>query len=233
MTRGRAARTLTPGILVTAQDRLASPREEVVNALTHGLGLLLSLVGVPVLVNAARARDETLALVGSLVYGATLVALYATSTLYHAVSHHVTKNRLRLLDHLAIYLLIAGTYTPFTFGILRGGWGWTMFALVWLLALLGVLFKLRFRFSNDRLSTALYVAMGWVAIIAIRPLVVSMQAPGLLLLLGGGLLYTGGVIFYRQNRSWSHPVWHLFVLGGSACHYFAVLLYSARAQLPA
>ena len=214
-------------------DRIASRREETANAITHGLGLVLSIVGAPALILAARAREDTLAIVGATVYVASLILLYTASTLYHVVSHRVMKFRLRLLDHVAIYVLIAGTYTPFTFGVLRGAWGWSLFATVWALAIIGVLGKLRFRFRSERISTLLYVLMGWVAIVAVRPMFSSMQTMGLALLAAGGLLYTGGVIFYRQKRSWSHPVWHLFVLGGSACHYFAVLLYSAPAQLPA
>ncbi|HYW30880.1 MAG TPA: hemolysin III family protein [Gemmatimonas sp.] len=207
-------------------DRIASRREEIANAVTHGIGLLLALIGTPVLVVAAHARGETLAVVGAGIFGGALIALYTASTLYHAVSHHVTKTRLRLMDHVAIYLLIAGTYTPFTFGVLRGRWGWTMFAIVWSLAAIGVFGKLRYRFRHEKVSTMLYVAMGWVALIAARPMITTMETTGLILLLGGGLLYTGGVIFYRQNHSWSHPVWHLFVMSGSACHYFAVLWYA-------
>lgn len=215
-----------------AIERIASPREEIANAITHGVGLILSLIGAPVLVIAALARGEPLALVGAMVFGVTLIALYTTSTLYHAVSHHVTKSRLRLFDHVAIYLLIAGTYTPFTFGVLRGVWGWTLFGVVWLLAAIGVLGKIRCRFRNERVSTLLYVVMGWVAVLAVRPLIASMEPAGFELLIAGGVLYTAGVIFYRQRRSWSHPVWHLFVMGGSACHYFAVLWFSASPGLP-
>ena len=217
---------------MTAIERIASPREEIANAITHGVGLILSLIGAPVLVIAALARGEPLAIVGAMVFGVTLIALYTTSTLYHAVSHHVTKRRLRLFDHVAIYLLIAGTYTPFTFGVLRGVWGWTLFGVVWVLAAIGVLGKIRFRFRNERLSTLLYVVMGWVAVLAVRPLIASMETAGFELLIAGGVLYTAGVIFYRQRRSWSHPVWHLFVMGGSACHYFAVLWFSASPRLP-
>lgn len=214
-------------------DRLASPREEIANAITHGIGLVLSLIGTPILIAAALSRGETLALIGSAIFGGSLITLYTTSTLYHAISHHITKNRMRLLDHVAIYLLIAGTYTPFMFGVLRGVWGWSMLAVIWTLALIGVIGKVRFRFRNERISTLLYVLMGWVAVIAIRPLVQSMESEGLLLLFGGGVLYSGGVVFYRQKRSWSHPVWHLFVIAGSACHYFAVLWYSTTARTPA
>lgn len=208
--------------------RVASPREELANALTHGVGFVASLVGLPILVMAAASHGERAALVGLSVFGAALVALYAASTLYHAVSHPTLKQRLRVLDHAAIYLLIAGTYTPFTLGVLRGRWGWTLFGIVWTLAALGVLFKVLFGSgAMARLSTAVYVAMGWVVIIAIKPLMAAMDSAGLILLVAGGVLYTGGVVFYvDKRRAWSHPVWHLFVMGGSVCHYFAVLLYA-------
>jgi hemolysin III len=208
--------------------RVASPREELANALTHGVGFVASLVGLPILVLAAASHGERAALVGLSVFGAALVALYAASTLYHAVSHPTLKQRLRVLDHAAIYLLIAGTYTPFTLGVLRGRWGWTLFGIVWTLAALGVLFKVLFGSgAMARLSTAVYVAMGWVVIIAIKPLMAAMDSAGLILLVAGGVLYTGGVVFYvDKRRAWSHPVWHLCVMGGSVCHYFAVLFYA-------
>jgi hemolysin III len=212
--------------------RVASPGEELANALTHGLGLLASLVGLPVLVLAAATRGERTAVIGASVFGATLVALYASSTLYHATRHPTRKQLFRLVDHAAIYLLIAGTYTPFTLGVLRGRWGWVLFGVVWTLAALGVLFKLLFGSGRySRLSTALYLGMGWVAIFVIKPLIAALPAAGLLLLVGGGLCYTAGVVFYvDKRRSWTHPVWHLFVMGGSVCHYFAVLWYAAPAR---
>jgi len=212
--------------------RIASPREELANAVTHGVGFVASLIGLPILVVAAASRGERAALVGVSVFGAALVALYAASTLYHAVSHPTLKQRLRVLDHACIYLLIAGTYTPFTLGVLRGRWGWTLFGIVWTLAALGVLFKVLFGGgAMAKLSTAVYVAMGWVVIIAIKPLVAAMDSAGLMLLVAGGLLYTGGVVFYvDKRRTWSHPVWHLFVMGGSVCHYFAVLFYAFPAR---
>lgn len=212
-----------------SEHRIASPREELANALTHGVGLLASLVGLPVLVLAAMARGERLMVIGASVFGATLIALYAASTLYHAIPHPTLKQRLRVVDHAAIYLLIAGTYTPFTLGVLRGAWGWSLFGIVWTLAALGVLFKLKFGPRFQRASTAMYIAMGWVIIIALKPLMEALPSAGLLLLGAGGLFYTGGCIFYLAKRSWSHPVWHLFVLGGSACHFFAVLWYAAPA----
>lgn len=210
-------------------SRVAGPREELANALTHGAGFVASLVGLPILVLSAANRGERTAIVGASIFGAALVALYAASTLYHAISHPTLKQKMRLLDHAAIYLLIAGTYTPFTLGVLRGRWGWTIFGVVWTLAALGVLFKLLFGSgAMSKLSTIFYVAMGWVAIFAAKPLIASMESAGLMLLLGGGLFYTGGVIFYvDKRRSWTHPVWHLFVMAGSLCHYFAVLFYSA------
>jgi hemolysin III len=212
-----------------SQRRTAGPREELANALTHGAGFVASLIGLPILVLSAANRGERAALVGASVFGAALVALYASSTLYHAISHPTLKQKMRVLDHAAIYLLIAGTYTPFTLGVLRGRWGWTLFGIVWTLAALGVLFKVVFGSgAMAKLSTAVYVAMGWVAIIAAKPLIASMDKAGLALLVGGGLFYTGGVVFYvDKRRAWTHPVWHLFVLGGSICHYFAVLFYSA------
>ena len=209
-------------------SREVSVAEELANAITHGLGLVLSLIGMPILVLTAMNHGERAAVIGASVFGATLIALYAASTFYHAVPHPHLKQRLRVIDHAAIYLLIAGTYTPFTLGVLRGTWGWTLFGIVWTMAALGVLFKVVFGSGRySKLSTAMYVAMGWVLIIAIKPLVQSMDSAGLALLVSGGLLYTGGVVFYiDKRRAWTHPVWHLFVLGGSACHYFAVLWYS-------
>ena len=208
-------------------DRVATPREEIANAITHGVGLLASLVGLPILVLTAAARGERMAIIGASVFGATLIALYAASTLYHAIPHPTLKQKLRVVDHAAIYCLIAGTYTPFTLGVLSGAWGWTMFGIVWTLAALGVLFKLKFGPRFQRASTAMYIAMGWVIIIALKPLLQSVPTAGLALLGAGGLLYTGGCVFYLARKSWSHPVWHLFVMGGSACHYFAVLWYSS------
>jgi hemolysin III len=213
-------------------DRVVSLREELANAVTHGVGLVLSLIGMPILILAALDRGERTMVIGASVFGATLIALYAASTLYHAIPHPTLKQKLRVVDHAAIYLLIAGTYTPFTLGVLRGTWGWTLFGIVWTLAALGVFFKVVFGSgAMAKLSTAIYVAMGWVIIIAIKPLMASMEHAGLMLLVAGGLCYTGGVIFYvDRRRAWTHPVWHLFVMGGSICHYFAVLWYAAPAR---
>ena len=211
------------------EPRTVSFAEELAHAITHGVGLVASLIGVPILVIAALRHGELATVIGASVFGATLVALYAASMLYHAVPHPRLKQRLRVIDHAAIYLLIAGTYTPFTLGVLRGAWGWTLFGFVWTLAAIGVLFKVIFGSGRyPRLSTSIYVAMGWVIVLAIKPLFLGMDRAGLILLIAGGLSYTGGVVFYihDKRRAWAHPVWHLFVLGGSACHYFAVLFYA-------
>ncbi len=202
--------------------------EELANALTHGVGFVASLIGLPVLIVAYMARGDALTVFGVSVFGASLIALYAASTLYHAVSDERAKRVLQIVDHVAIYLLIAGTYTPFTLGVLRGRWGWILFGVVWTLAALGIFFKLVFRVRFPRLSTAFYVAMGWVIVVAIKPLAMALPSAGLALLVAGGLLYTGGVVFYlRDGLRYNHAVWHLFVLGGSTCHYVAVLRYSA------
>jgi hemolysin III len=202
--------------------------DEWANALTHGVGLMASLVGLPFLILTWQARGDALSVIGASVFGASLIAVYATSTFYHAVPHPRAKRILQLLDHIAIYLLIAGTYTPFTLGVLRGTWGWTLFGIVWTLAALGILFKLLFRTRFKRASTILYLAMGWVAIIAVKPMVTALPTAGFVLLLSGGLLYSAGTYFYmRDHRRFHHATWHCFVLGGSACHFVAVLQYAA------
>lgn len=205
---------------------LYEPIEELANALTHGVGLLASLIGVPLLITSYLARGDLLLVLGVSVFAASLLAVYTTSTLYHALPHPRAKAVLQVADHVAIYLLIAGTYTPFTLGILRGAWGWSLFAAIWTLAALGIFFKVFFRTRFKRLSTAFYLMMGWAVIIAVRPMVIAMPDAGLWLLAAGGLLYTGGVFFYVRKSRFTHAVWHCFVLGGSACHFFAVFGYA-------
>jgi len=198
--------------------------EEVANSITHGVGLLLSLLGGSVLLSLAALRGSTLHLAACALYGATLVLLYAASTCYHGARRPRLKRALRVLDHAAIYLVIAGTYTPFTLLALRGAWGWGLFCAVWVLALAGVVYKLLFLGRSPRLSTALYLAMGWMAVIAARPLLAAVGRAGAAWILAGGLLYTAGVWFFaRDHLPYRHAIWHLFVLGGSACHYVAVL----------
>ena len=201
-------------------------REEVANSVTHGLGLLASVVGAFVLVSLSVEQGEAWYVVSASIYSVTLVALYAASTLYHALKGTCARNALRVLDHCAIYLLIAGTYTPVTLVSMRGGWGWTLFGLVWGIAAVGIGFKILGAGRYAAFSTVAYVLMGWVCIIAVKPMFVLLS-PGALALLGtGGVLYTAGIFFYRSDRvPHSHAVWHLFVVAGSVCHYFAIALY--------
>ena len=201
--------------------------EEIANSVSHGLGVLLAIAAVPVLVVGAVRRGTAADIVGASVFGATMVLLYLTSTLYHALPAGRAKEIFQVLDHSAIFLMIAGTYTPFTLGVLFGGWGWTLFGLVWGVAAAGIVLKavagIRFRIF----STLLYIAMGWLLLIAIKPLLASMDPAGLIWLLAGGLAYTlGAVIYAIRGVRYSHFVWHLFVLAGSACHFIAVLGYS-------
>lgn len=208
--------------------RPSSLGEEIANSVTHGLGLAASLAAAPVLI-AVAARRDAWQMVGSSVFAGTLVALYAASTIYHSLPPSRAKRVFRVLDHGAIYLLIAGTYTPFTLGVLRGVWGWTLLGLVWGLAAVGVVFKSVRGFRHPRLSTTVYLLMGWLALIAVKPMLANMSFAGLMWLLAGGLSYTGGVVFFAlDHKRYVHAVWHVFVLGGSTCHCVAVLLYSAR-----
>jgi hemolysin III len=201
--------------------------EELANSLTHGVGLALSLVGAPVLIAAAAMTDDPWRVVAASIYAATLVLLYAASTAYHAARVARVKALLRRVDHAAIYLLIAGTYTPFTLVTLRGAWGWSLFAIVWALALVGVILKSRYGARLPTLSTCLYLAMGWMIVLAIRPLAMHVDPAGLRWLLLGGLFYTGGVVFYVWERlRYGHAIWHLFVIGGSVAHFVAVLWYA-------
>jgi len=200
--------------------------EELANSLTHGFGLMLSLVGLVILVVLAVKRGTAWHIVSSAVYGATLVLLYAASTLYHSARSPRVKRICKVIDHSAIYLLIAGTYTPFTLVILRGPWGWSLFGVVWGLALLGILWKIWFVDRFVIVSTTIYLLMGWLAVIAIKPLLAHVPLGGLALILAGGLAYTVGVGFFAWRRlPYHHAVWHMFVIAGSVCHYFAVLFY--------
>lgn len=220
--------TTRTGDQLTTGTWTPSLADEIANSVTHGLGLLASLAAAPVLIVVA-ARADAWQVVGSSIFAATLVAMYAASTLYHALRPSRAKRVLRVFDHGAIYLLIAGTYTPFTLGVLRGPWGWTLLGLVWGLAAAGVVLKSVRGFRHPRVSTVVYLLMGWLVVVAIKPMVANMPFAGLMWLLAGGLCYTGGIVFYAlDHRRYVHAIWHLFVLGGSACHVVAVLLYSAR-----
>jgi hemolysin III len=208
--------------------RHQSPGEEIANSVSHGVGFLLAVVAVPILVVAAAGRGDAAGIVGGSIFAATMVVLYLTSTLYHAWPRTGVKQTIRRLDHSAIFLLIAGTYTPFTLGVLRGGWGWALFGVVWGLAAGGVALKVVGGAKHPRLSVGIYLAMGWLVLIAVKPLWLQVPKWGLFWLLAGGIGYTVGVVFYvAKTIRYSHLVWHLFVLAGSTCHFFAVLWYSA------
>jgi hemolysin III len=198
--------------------------EELANAITHGIGLALSLAGFLTLIVLAALHGGTRLLVSCVIYGVTLVCLYSASTLYHGIPSQRWKRTLRIFDHSAIYLLIAGTYTPFVLVNLGGGWGWSLFGVVWGLALAGILFKFWFVDRFQILSTAVYLLMGWLALVAVKPMISKVPVTGLVWLLAGGLLYTAGVVFYASKRiPYSHSIWHIFVMAGSTCHYLAVL----------
>ena len=209
-----------------SHHRPQSTGEEIANAVSHGVGFVLALVALPVLVVHASPHGAA-AVVGASVFAVTLALLYLSSTLYHALTPARAKRVFRVLDHSAIYLLIAGTYTPFTLGVLRGPWGWSLFGVIWALAIAGVVLKSTLGMRHARLSTAVYLLMGWMVVVAIRPLWLHMPRAGLLWLLAGGLAYTAGVVFYAApRRKYAHFLWHLAVLAGTACHLVAVLRYS-------
>ena len=211
---------------------IRAKRHELANSLTHGAGLALAAGGCAVLVTLAALRGTAWHIVACSVYGATLVCLYGASTVYHSVRSRRMKRVLRIVDHSSIYLLIAGTYTPFTLVNLRGGWGWTLFGVVWGLAVAGILFKVWFVEHFPTASTAVYLLMGWMAVVAIKPLFALVPPMGLVWLLAGGLLYTAGVGFFAwQKLPYHHAIWHLFVIGGSVCHYFAVLFYVVPSRM--
>ena len=213
---------------LTSQERAQSVAEEVANSVSHGVSLLAAVAVSPVLVVSAVQRDSSAQIVGASVFAFTMVLLYLTSTLYHMLARNKAKRVLRILDHSAVFLLIAGTYTPFTLGVLRGTWGWTLFGLVWGIAVLGVVLKSFGGVRYQRLSTILYLAMGWLMIIAVKPLWLNMPSWGLFWLAAGGVAYTAGVGFYAAKRiRYAHFIWHLFVIAGTVCHFIAVLRYSS------
>lgn len=203
-----------------------SAREEVANAATHGLGAVLGIAGLVILVSYAVLAGDPKLVVGCAIFGSTLILTYSASALYHGIPLEAAKPVLKVIDHSAIYLLIAGTYTPFTLSVLSPAWGWSLFGVVWGLAAAGVIFKVftagRFRW----LSVSLYLGMGWVAVVATKPIIETFATGGIALVVAGGLAYTLGVVFYLwRSMPYHHAIWHLFVLAGSTLHFFAVLLY--------
>ncbi|MES2000494.1 MAG: hemolysin III family protein [Pseudomonadota bacterium] len=216
-------------ILPVAPKREQSQAEEIANSISHGVGLVAALVGTPFLILHAARHGDGIFIVGTSVFAATMILLYLASTLYHALPMSKAKRVFRVIEHSAIFLLIAGTYTPFTLGVLRGVWGWTLFGLVWGLAVTGVALKAFDRMSHPIVSTGLYLLMGWLILIAVNPLSDRVPASGLLWLVAGGVAYTAGVAFFAADSRlrYGHFIWHLFVMAGTTCHYFAVLWYAA------
>jgi len=200
--------------------------EEIANSVTHGIGVVAAIVGLAVLTAFATLHGDAWHVVGCAIFGATLILLYTTSTLYHSIYAQKLKPLFRALDHSAIFLLIAGTYTPFMLVNLRGPWGWSLLSVIWALGVGGIILRLALKGRYHGLVVAFYIAMGWVVVVATKPLLENVEGGGLALLAGGGLAYTFGVIFYKWKRlPYNHAIWHGFVLLGSCLHYFAVLYY--------
>lgn len=200
--------------------------EELANSITHGIGAVLSIVGFFFLMYYTDGQPDSKRLIAAVVYGSSLVLLYLASTLYHSIPHYKVKKVMRVFDHVSIYLLIAGSYTPFALLVLDSTMGSLILYIIWGFAIVGSIFKIFFTGKFDKISTFLYLVMGWLAIIAIEPLFESLPTPGMVLLAAGGLFYTIGTIFYLWNKlKYNHAIWHVFVLGGSAAHFFSILLY--------
>lgn len=211
----------------SAKERVQTLGEEIANSVSHGIGFVAAAVATPYLVAAALNRGTTATVVGVSVFAATMMLMYMTSTLYHAIPGPRAKKVFRILDHNAIYLLIAGTYTPILLGVLSGAWGWTLFGLVWGLALAGIILKSISGVKYHGVALAIYVAMGWIVLIAVKPLFEAMPTRGIIWLVAGGLFYTGGILFYRNERMpYAHAIWHLFVIAGTVCHFMAIIGYA-------
>jgi len=200
--------------------------EEILNVITHGLGFLLSIVALVILVIFASLNGDVWHIVSFSIYGSSLVILYLASTLFHATRKQKLRNKLNIFDHASIYVLIAGTYTPFLLVTLRGSWGWSLLGIIWALAIGGIVFKLFFTGKYDIISALIYIAMGWLIIIAIKPMNEQLSSDGLLWLLGGGISYSIGAVFYLLNKiPYNHAIFHIWVLLGSFAHFVAVFWY--------
>lgn len=207
-----------------AKERVQSQGEEIANSVSHGVGFIAAVAATPCLIAAAVNRGTLASVVGVSVFAATMMLMYLTSTLYHALPQPRAKKVFRILDHNAIFLLIAGTYTPILLGVMYGAWGWTLFGLVWGLAVAGIILKSFSGVKYHGVSLVIYVAMGWIVLIAVKPLLERMPAPGIAWLVAGGICYTGGIWFYRHKEMpYSHLVWHLFVIAGSVSHFIAII----------
>ncbi|MCP3922807.1 MAG: hemolysin III family protein [Desulfobacterales bacterium] len=201
--------------------------EEVFNSITHGIGLGLSIAALCLMVVTASETGNPWHIVSAAIFGSSLIILYMSSTIYHSVQHPGIKRVFRTLDHISIYILIAGSYTPISIGLLRGGLGWTLFGLEWGFALIGIFFKIFFGHKLEALSTTGYVIMGWLILMAFYPVISMVETGGIIFLVAGGVAYTIGVPFYFMDEKYKyfHSIWHLFVLAGSICHFFAIQLY--------
>ena len=209
-------------------ERRQTVSEEIANSISHGIGLLLAMAAAPFLILTAARAGSIWNIAGVSVFATSMVLLYLASTLYHAIPYDRAKRVFRVLDHGAIFILIAGTYTPFTLGVMRGPWGWTLFGLVWSLAVFGLTMKAIFGTKHRWLTVPLYLLMGWLAVIAAPHILFSMPWAALFWIVAGGLAYTAGTICFRMHSiRYSHFAWHLFVIAGTTCHFFAVLWYSA------
>jgi len=209
-------------------ERRPSLGEEIANSISHGIGLVLAIAATPILIIAALRYGSAWNMIGVSVFAASMITLYLASTLYHALTHERAKRIFRMCDHSAIFFLIAGTYTPFTVGVLRGPWGWTLLGLIWALAAVGLTMKAVLRARYNWLSVVLYLTMGWLVVIAAPQILRVMPWSGLAWIAAGGIAYTAGVGFYAAHRvRYAHFAWHLFVIAGTTCHFFAVLWYSA------
>jgi hemolysin III len=216
------------------EEHVETPAEERLACATHGLGAVLSVAALVVLITTASLWGDARRVVAVTVFGVSMLLLYVASTAYHACDRErsaAAKLRLKIFDHISIYFLIAGTYTPVLLVLIRGAWGWSLFGVLWAMAIGGTIFKLFFTGRYDVVSTLIYLAMGWIGVLAAGPALERIPPGALAWLVAGGLAYTGGVVFYLWDRlPFNHAVWHLFVMGGSACHFLAVLLYVAPAR---
>ena len=196
------------------------------NSISHGLGLVAAIATIPVFIRYSMENRDFLFNMGLIVFSITLIILYFASSIYHLLPVGKPKKFFQSLDHIAIFLLIAGTYTPFALGILRGPWGWTLFGLIWLLAFIGIFLELFGKLGSGKVSNSLYLAMGWSAILVIKPMIMSIPAAGLTLILAGGIFYSLGIYFYAHERRYYHFIWHIFVVFGSISHFTAIFLYA-------